>query len=622
MAKLNDAQQLAVNSDANVVVVIAGAGSGKTTVLTQKVARIIENEMATAREILAITFTNKATNEMKERLHARLGQMINGAWIMTFHGFSLRVIRENLDYLPHHDHNLVIVDEDDKKKIIKDILKRLNLDGDYKVPEVTRKIANAKKDAQVIDDIKKYIDFEFQDIYSEYEKYLNKNNAFDFDDLLIVCHQLLLINDVRKKYQTRFKYIHVDEYQDTSLVQGEILKKLKSPDNNLFIVGDVDQSIYGWRGATIENIMSLEKTFDDVEIIKLEQNYRSTKRIIDAANTLIENNQNRYDKHLWTDNPLGEKIKTYRFNDASKEADFIKTEVKYLVDFGKVPSEIAILYRFNYQSKKVEESLMRARIPYIIYGGLRFYERMDIKDMIAYIRLILNNEDNISFLRIINVPKRKVGDVSLQKIINFANQEDLSYFAAAKQVGGKLVQEFCSIVETYRELLANNFADEFDNLINDIGYYDYLLKSEDSEKVQERAENIRELKEAIEEALENEMSLSEYLTELTLFSERETDEDSGAVILSTVHGVKGLEFDYVFLTGMNETKFPKVDETNPEELEEERRVAYVAVTRARKKLVITNISYDFKNEYYEDSRFIEEMALEATEEVELNSFIF
>ncbi len=622
MAKLNEQQQKAVNSDANVVVVIAGAGSGKTTVLTEKVARIIETDMASAREVLAITFTNKATNEMKERLNARLGQQIAGAWIMTFHGFSLRIIRENLDYLPHHDHNLVIVDEDDKKKILKDILKRLNLDGDYKIPEVVRKIANAKKDAMVIDDIKYNIDFEFTDIYNEYEKYLNANNAFDFDDLLIVCHQLLKIDEVAKKYQNRFKYIHVDEYQDTSLVQGEILKKLKSPTNNLFIVGDVDQSIYGWRGATIENIMSLEKTFDNVEIVKLEQNYRSTKRIIDAANTLIEYNNNRYDKNLWTENPLGEKIKAFRFNDASKEADFIKSEVNYLIDFGKVPSEIAILYRFNYQSKKVEEALMRARIPYLIYGGLRFYERMEIKDMIAYTRLIMNRNDNISFLRIINVPKRKVGDVSLQKIINFANQEQISYFEAALQVGGKSVQEFCKIISSYEELLVNNFAEEFDNLINDIGYYEYLLKSEDSERVQERAENVRELKEAIEEALENSMSLNEYLTELTLFSERETDEDSGAVVLSTVHGVKGLEFDYVFLTGMNETKFPKVDETNPEELEEERRVAYVAVTRARKKLVITNISYDFKNEYYEDSRFIEEMAIDATEQVEYNSFIF
>lgn len=622
MAELNKAQQQAVDSDHNVVVVIAGAGSGKTTVLTEKVARIIDEDMATAPEVLAITFTNKATNEMKERLNTRLKQKIAGAWIMTFHGFSLRIIRENLAYLPHHDHNLVIIDEDDKKKIVKDILKRLNLDKDYKVPEVTRKISSAKRDALVISDVKKNIDFDFQDIYNEYEKYLNKNNAFDFDDLLIVCHQLLMIDEVAQKYQKRFKYIHVDEYQDTSIVQGEILKKLKSTDNNLFIVGDVDQSIYGWRGATIENIMSLEKVFDDVDIIKLEQNYRSTKRIIDAANTLIEFNTNRYDKHLWTENALGEKIKAYRFNDASKEASFIKTEVNYLVDFGKVPSEIAILYRFNYQSKKIEEALMRARIPYIIYGGLRFYERMEIKDMIAYIRLIMNNDDNISFLRIINVPKRKVGDVSLQKIMNFAIQEDISYFAAAKEIGGKLVQEFCSIIESYQKLLIDNFSEEFDNLINDIAYYEYLLKSEDSEKVQDRAENIRELKEAIQEALDNEMSLSEYLTELTLFSERESDEDSGAIILSTVHGVKGLEFDYVFLTGMNEQKFPKVDETNPEELEEERRVAYVAITRARKKLTITNISFDFKNEYYEDSRFIEEMAIDSTEQVEINNFIF
>ncbi len=622
MEKLNSEQIKAINAENNVVVVIAGAGSGKTTVLTEKIKRLIDNQMCLAREVLAITFTNKATNEMKERLALKLGHKINGAWIMTFHGFSLRVIRENLAYLPNHDHNMQIVDDDDKKKIIKEILKRLNLNDEYKVPQVMYAISGAKKYALTMKEVKNYIDFEYLDIYNEYEKYLNANNAFDFDDLLIVCHQLLKIKEISEKYQERFKYIHVDEYQDTSVVQSEILKKLKQKNNNLFIVGDVDQSIYGWRGATIENIMSLEKTFSDVKIIKLEQNYRSTKRIIDAANSLIENNQERYDKVLWTDNSMGDKIKTYRFMDAAKEADFVKNEVKYLVDFGKIPSEIAILYRYNYQSKKIEEALMRARIPYQIYGGLRFYERMEIKDMIAYIRLILNPTDNISFLRIINVPKRKVGEVTLNKIRNFATDNELSYFNAAKEIGSKQIQEFCKIIESYKPLLLADFACEFDNLISDIGYYEYLLKSEDSEKVKDRSENIRELKQAIEEAIESEMTLSEYLTELTLFSERESEEDSGAVILSTVHGVKGLEFDHVFLTGMNEKKFPKVDEANPQELEEERRVAYVAVTRARKQLVVTNISYDFKNEYYEDSRFIQEMNLDTAEEASTESFIF
>ncbi len=624
MATLNDKQKEAIAANEKVVVVIAGAGSGKTTVLTEKIKRIIDEELAISREILAITFTNKATNEMKERLALKLGHKINGAWIMTFHGFALRIIRENLSYLPYHDHNLLIVDEDDKKKIIKQILKDMHLDDMYKVPEVVRAFSKAKTYALKTSDVVKAVDFEFQDMYNEYEKYLNNNNAFDFDDLLIIANQLLTIKDVQVKYQNRFKYIHVDEYQDTSMVQGEILKKLKSASNNLFIVGDVDQSIYGWRGATIENIMSLEQTFKDVKIVKLEQNYRSTKRIIDAANSLIENNQNRYDKNLWTDNGLGEKIQTYRFIDAAKEAEFIQKEVKYLVDFGKVPNEIAILYRFNYQSKKIEEALMRARIPYLIYGGLRFYERMEIKDMIAYIRLILNPNDNISFLRIINVPKRKVGQVTLNKIINFANSEEISYFEAGKQIGGKSIQEFCEIITYYQPKLVENFADEFDNLIGDIKYYDYLLKSEDHEKVKDRSENIRELKEAIIEALNNEMTLAEYLTELTLFAERETDADSGAVILSTVHGVKGLEFDYVFLSGMNEQKFPKADASeSTTELEEERRVAYVAVTRARKKLTITNISYDFKNEYYEDSRFIMEMGLDKTSEMNMSEgFIF
>jgi DNA helicase-2/ATP-dependent DNA helicase PcrA len=438
---------------------------------------------------------------------------------------------------------------------------------------------------------------------------------------LIYCYELLQIKEVAYKYQEMLNYIHVDEYQDTSLVQAFILKLIKAEDTKLFIVGDVDQAIYSWRGAKVENIMNIGNEFVDVETIKLEQNYRSTKNIINAANNLISHNENRYDKNLWTDNMMGQKISCHRFNGAIEEADFIQKEVEYLLNVGRKAQDIAILYRYNYQSKKIEEALMRSNISYVIYGGIRFYERMEIRDMIAYLRLILNNDDNISFNRIINVPKRSVGDVTLGKIRGISIEQKISYFNASEIIASKQIKRFNEIIKRYNNLDQSDFIDMFDSFLEDICYETYLLSSEDQSKVDERMDNIKEFKFAINDALKSGMDLNSYLNEILLFAEKENDE-TNSVVLSTVHGVKGLEFDNVYVVGMNEGKFPKhYDVLDFEMLQEDRRVAYVAITRACKKLVITNISYDYTGQYLEDSRFIKEMGLEETI-IKKEGFIF
>lgn len=603
MANLNEAQLKAINSEAPVVLVIAGAGSGKTTVLTQKITKLVSEDDIKPWRILAITFTNKASKEMKERLNKSLVLAGSSVEVCTFHSFALKLIKMNTEFLMHHDRNFTIADEDDKKRILKRIIKEL--DVDVKVNTVMYNISSAKAFCQNKEDIQNLIDPEFILIFQKYQDYLAKHNAFDFDDLLIYCYELLKIEKVKLKYQEKFDNIHVDEFQDTSIIQAKILKLLKSDTNKLFIVGDVDQSIYEWRGATISNIMNIEKEFDDVELIKLEQNYRSSANILDSANNLIKNNSNRYDKNLITTRPPGEKVKAHRFADAQKEAEFIQFEVKYLLDLGRTPTEIAILYRYNYQSKKIEESLMRAQIPYQVYGGIRFYERLEIKDTLCYLRLIFNQNDNLAFLRVINAPKRSIGAQTLNKIISYSEANNLSYFAAVSEMKLKATAKFVNVINEYHELLVNDFEANFDDLLKTIGYRDFLLKTEDPGKVDDRFLNIDELKYSIIEALK-EGDLDNYLKEIVLFSEN--DSNQSGVILSTVHGVKGLEYDNVFIVGLNEDKFPKYTESEAE-LEEERRVFYVALTRARKKVVISNIEFDFRGNMLRDSRFINEMQI-------------
>lgn len=615
MSRLNLQQEKAIECMNNVVLVIAGAGSGKTTVLTKRVKKLISDGIE-PRSILAITFTNKATKEMKERINN------NEVNINTFHSFSLSIIRKNIKYLISHDKNFSIIDEDDKSKILKKLIKDLNLD--LKANNVKYEISSAKSNSLDKNDIINHISIEYISIFNGYCSFLKDNNCFDFDDLLLYAYELLKIEAVRNKYHNYLNYIHVDEYQDTSIIQSKMLDLIKSDSCKLFVVGDVDQSIYEWRGATVENIMNLASKYNDSIIIKLEQNYRSTKSILDVANNLISKNKNRIDKNLWTENSKGQKVKSLRFTGESNQAEYVKSEIKYLEDFGANLNSICVLYRYNYQSKKIEEALIRSNISYKIYGGMRFYDRTEIKDCIAYLRLLVNFEDNISFMRIINVPKRKVGEITLNKIINYAVDNKISYFESSLKIGSETIKKFCNLILDYSETINNDFTWEFNKFLDTIGYENFLLKSEDKSKVEDRMLNVNEFIESIDFVLQNEeTNLLEYVNELVLFTDTDDRNNDDCVVLSTVHGVKGLEFDYVYMTGMNELVFPNQNKISTDQhLEEERRVCYVAITRAKKKLVLSNISFNYRGEYLKDSRFLNEMGLEPSEEIKSDFAIF
>ncbi len=617
MANLNNKQIEAIEDKSPVVVVLAGAGSGKTTVLTKRISYLYKVAKVNPENVLAITFTNKAATEMKERLFEMEGPYAQMSWVMTFHALAVRIIRANTDKLKSFDQNFTIIDGDDQLKILKQIIKDLGLE-DIKPKEASYVIGNAKSFAGSLAEVEFKVSFEYIDIYRKYTEYLKKHNAMDFDDLLLYTHQLLKVESVRLKYQDRFKYIHVDEFQDTSLIQNNILKLLFGPTNNLFIVGDIDQSIYGWRGAEVTNMLNIDKDYGSSHVIKLEQNYRSTPQILDAANLLISYNEERIDKNLWTESTPGDEVVYNQFNTMFAETDYVAREIDRMIDYGQTLEEIAVLYRSNFQSRKIEEALMKKQIPYQIYGGIRFYERMEIKDIIAYLRLILNSYDEIALNRVINVPKRKIGDKTIEKFRAHQQATGCPLIEAVDQIGSKSAKQFVSLIRKYSGQLNGNFDKMFDNLLEDIGYEDYLLGIEDSSKVTERMQNINEFKEAVLIALGEGKTLREYLNDLAIFSEKEAVE-SEAVILSTIHGVKGLEFDNVFVIGMNDGRFPSSRSSETaSELEEERRLCYVAVTRAKKHLELTSYRYDFRGEYQNPSVFLEEMEVNVEQDSVFN----
>ncbi len=613
MAKLNEMQIAAIEDKSDVVVVLAGAGSGKTTVLTKRIEYLYRVKNVNPENVLAITFTNKAAGEMKERLIEATGPYAQLSWVMTFHALAVRIIRENTADLKWFDRNFTIIDSDDQLKILKQIIKDLGVE-DLKAKEASYVIGKAKSFASSLNEVLYKIDFEYMKVFQAYDKYLKEHNAMDFDDLLLYCHDLLKRANVRAKYNQKFKYIHVDEFQDTSLIQNDILKLLFNKQNNMFIVGDIDQSIYGWRGAAVENMLNIKGEYGSAKIIKLEQNYRSTPEILDAANKLISYNQARIEKNLWTDMKSGDSIVYNQFNTMFAETDYVAKEIDRLVDYGTNLDQISVLYRSNFQSRKIEEALMKKQIPYQIYGGIRFYERMEIKDIIAYIRLILNQADEIALNRVINVPKRKIGEKTIEKFRAHQAQTGTSLFEAIKAIGTSNAIKFVNIIESFNEDLTSNFEVEFDNLLDAIGYEDYLLQIEDSSKAEERMQNIREFKEAVMFAIKNGQTLSDYLNDLAIFSEKE-DVNSDAIVLSTIHGVKGLEFDNVFVIGMTEGRFPsnRANESI-DELEEERRLCYVALTRAKKHLELTSYKFDFKGDYQKPSIFLQEMEVEVENE--------
>ncbi len=615
--KMNDMQIKAVTSESKFIVIIAGAGSGKTTVLTKRISYLYSKDND-PREILAITFTNKAAKEMKERLIASDGPYAQMSQILTFHSFAVKILRENSSFLKDHNDKFKIIDEDDKKRIIKNLIKENELDEEFTVKNVLNAISYAKTFATSLMEIEMKVQFDYLSIFKLYQQFCKENNLFDFDDLLLYAHHLLKQKKVREKYSELFKYVLVDEFQDTSEIQYDILKKIITDNTNVFIVGDIDQSIYSWRGAIVENMLNLQKNHDNIEFIKLEQNYRSTKKILTHANNLISYNEQRLDKTLWSELDKASDVEYNSFNTTQEEASYVASKIESLLSNNHKCSEIAVLYRSNYQSRKIEELLVKNHIPYVIYGGLRFYERMEIKDIISYLRLIIDNNDILALERVINVPKRKIGEKTIAKFKNFAKDEDITLFDAIKQIGGPKALEFIEIIEKYSNNFEDDIENNFINLLDDIKYFDYL-QDYDSSSYEDRIANISELKESII-ANDNEQSLIEYLNDVMLYSDKE-EIGSESIILSTIHGVKGLEFESVFLIGLNQGKFP-LERTleNIADLEEERRLAYVAITRAKKNLFIASTKFDFRGEFMKPSMFIEEMEIETNSEGDFFDF--
>ena len=632
---LNPAQEAAVKHTNGPLLIMAGAGSGKTKVLTCKIAKLLDDGVAPY-NILAITFTNKAATEMRERVDRMIGAKAKDVWLSTFHSFCARFLRREIEVLEKYKKNFVIYDSGDTQVVIKSCLKALNLDEKQYTPgSVQAAISNAKNMLQgprtFMRDANTFFSQKIGEVYQMYQQKLVANNALDFDDLLMLAVGVLEENEeVRQKYQGRFKYILVDEYQDTNGAQYQLTKILAARHHNLCVVGDADQSIYGWRGADISNIMGFEKDYPDAQSIKLEQNYRSTKNILAAANAVIENNENRKPKELWTENQTGEKITSYLASDERDEAQFIATTVmKQKTIFNSSFGDIAILYRTNAQSRSLEEGFMRAGIPYTMVGGLKFYDRKEIKDILAYLRVVFNPADAVSLMRIINVPKRGLGEATIAKLNEFAMENDMTLFDVVSNpslVPGitarvkrplELFAEFVFKVMAYQDNLS--LHDVVDHVMTESGY---IAELEASTKPEDEA-RLENLKEFLSVAKDFEKSgevpnLENFLSQVALVSDIDNaDLEEEKVTLMTLHSAKGLEFPIVFMTGMEEGLFPHSRTLmNESEIEEERRTCYVGITRAQRKLYMTNARSRMifgRTVTYPQSRFLAEIPEEYME---------
>lgn len=626
---LNPQQAEAVINTEGPMLIMAGAGSGKTKVLTCRVANLLQKGVRPYR-ILAITFTNKAAAEMRERVNNMSGPAAKDVWLFTFHAFCARFLRMEIDKLPGYGGNFAIYDTADSQNLIKQILKEMNLDDKRFQPSgILSRISNAKNALQDAAAFARqagdFYEQKVADIYSRYEQKLQLNNALDFDDLLMLSIKLLQENkEVREKYQDRFDYLLVDEYQDTNHAQYLLTKFLAAKHRNICVVGDADQSIYGWRGADIQNILDFEKDYPDAKVIKLEQNYRSTQIILDAANAVIENNTGRKPKNLWTENKSGADIIYFQAVDERDEARFVIEQLQNLQRTeNKKLGDMAILYRTNTQSRIFEEMLIKSGISYNMVGGLKFYERKEIKDIIAYLRVIFNPADSLSLLRIINVPKRGIGDASLGKIQAYAAANNVSLFeavsnaAAIDGLSSRFVSKLDDLAGIIFELmnLANEapVEDLIDRVLRDTGYLEEL-ENERTPQAQSRIDNLHELISVAQEfaASEEENNLENFLAHVALVSDiDDTELGEDAITLMTLHSSKGLEFPVVFLVGMEEGLFPHartlMDET---EIEEERRLCYVGITRAKEKLFLssTKMRTIYGNTVtYPPSRFLQEI---------------
>lgn len=639
LENLNREQKEAVQTTAGPLLILAGAGSGKTKVLTSRIAYLIQNGVR-PRNILAVTFTNKAAKEMKERLGNILGEStVKYMWVGTFHGICGRILRENIDRYSFQsgkklDKNFTIYDDNDTSAVIKQAVKKLNLDDKIYQPKLVKSIiSNAKNKMQDAYTFATFArDFKSQkiaSIFEEYENTLNNNNAIDFDDMLMLTVKLLEQNpEVRQEYYDRFQHILVDEYQDTNLAQYKLVNMLYTnaqaeipPERSLCVVGDIDQSIYSWRGADYTIIMNFQKDFKNTKLIKLEQNYRSTANILNVANAIIENNTERVDKVLYSNKGEGELIDYFEAQDESDEANFIASKIKQ--DSGGNYNQYAILYRTNSQSRALEEACMAAGIPYRIYGGLKFYDRKEIKDIIAYLKLIYNPDDSQSFRRIVNVPKRSIGDTTVKRLQEFADKEDISLFAAAQRIQEdneipprtrSKITDFVNLITKFKEAVKNYNLREFVTLVIEKSGYLAELQLQNTPESEADIENLQEFVNVAEEFVPEDDNniLGEFLTQISLVSDIDNmDNIANNVTLMTLHAAKGLEFPVVFLAGMDEGVFPHQRTFNvPSEMEEERRLMYVGVTRAEEKLYLTSAKRrqmwgEFK--YYNPSRFIEEI---------------
>ncbi|HAP20306.1 MAG TPA: DNA helicase PcrA [Lachnospiraceae bacterium] len=631
---LNPMQQEAVCHTEGPLLILAGAGSGKTRVLTHRIAWLIDEKGVNPWNILAITFTNKAAGEMRERVDDIVGFGSEQIWVSTFHSACVRILRRFADHLGY-ERNFVIYDTDDQKSVIKEICKRLNIDTKiYKERALLSAISSAKNE---MIDAKAYAlnvsgDFGKQriaDVYGEYEKVLYKNNAMDFDDLLVKTVEVLRNNeDVLNYYQERFKYIMVDEYQDTNTVQFRLVSLLAGKYRNLCVVGDDDQSIYKFRGANIYNILNFEKEFSDAKVIKLEQNYRSTQTILDAANSVIRHNKGRKEKTLWTANEVGDKIVFHQYQNEYDEAYQVVEEISRVVSQGKAHyNDYAILYRTNAQSRVLEEKFVARSIPYKIVGGINFYQRREIKDILAYLKTIDNGRDDLAVRRIINVPKRGIGMTTLNRVTEYGEARDMSFFDALKccddipRIGktGEKIKGFVNMIEVFRAQSEYiTLAELLTNVLEETGYIKEL-EEEDTEVAQGRIENIDELMNKIVayEEEEEEPTLSGFLENVALVSDIDSlDEAEDYVMLMTLHSAKGLEFPYVYMCGMEDGLFPSymtIVNDDPEEIEEERRLCYVGITRAKKRLTMTYAKSRMvrgSTQYNMLSRFVKEISPE------------
>lgn len=636
---LNKEQREAVETVRGPLLVLAGAGSGKTKLLTSRIAYLIQNGVR-PRNILAVTFTNKAAKEMKERLGNILGEnVVKYMWVGTFHGICGRILRENIENYSFQsgkrlDKNFSIYDETDSNAVIKQAIKKLNLDDKVYAPKLVKTvISNAKNKMQDAYTFATFArDFKSQkiaQIYEEYENSLNNNNAIDFDDMLMLTVKLLeQCKEVRQQYYDRFQHILVDEFQDTNMAQYKLINMLYTnlepdiPDErSLCVVGDVDQSIYSWRGADYTIILNFQKDFKKTKLIKLEQNYRSTANILNVANAIIENNTERVDKVLYSQKGDGELIDYFEAQDEADEANFIASRIKQ--DSGGDYNRFAILYRTNSQSRALEEACMAAGLPYKIYGGLKFYDRKEVKDIIAYLKLIYNTDDSQSFRRIVNVPKRAIGDTTVKNLSDFADKEDISLFAACQRIEDAVeipprtrskLKDFSELILKFVNAKDSYSLQDFVTLVIEKTGYLVELQSQNTPESEADIENLQELVNVAGEFVPEEAdnALGEFLQQVALVSDLDGMEDiSNNVTLMTLHSAKGLEFPIVFLAGCDEGVFPHQRTFNiPSEMEEERRLMYVGVTRAEEKLYLTSAKRrqmwgEYK--YYNPSRFIDEI---------------